>query len=135
MPTDRPQPWPRGQEARSPEGCASDIGRIIQHAADRGSMPIRRSLPGLTAHLLQAPAYCAQAHSIETDPCKDETNDVCLRFHHLEARHSTALNSAHIAIPVGSPVSALTDPDCAAWRRPRRPRSRILARSYSAITP
>ena len=52
--------------------------------------------------LLQAPAYCAQAHSIQTDPREDETNDVRLRFHHLETRHSAALSSAHVAIPEGS---------------------------------
>ncbi len=65
-------------------------------------MPICRSLPGLAAHLLQAPAYFAQTHSIQTDPRKDETNDVRLRFHHLETRHSAALSSADIAIAEGS---------------------------------
>jgi hypothetical protein len=35
-------------------------------------------LPGTAAHLLQAPAYCAQAHSIQTNPRKDQTNDVLL---------------------------------------------------------
>ena len=60
-------------------------------------------LPGLAAHLLQAPAYLAQAHSIQADPREDETNDVCLRLHHLETRHSAALSSAHVAIPEGSP--------------------------------
>jgi hypothetical protein len=53
--------------------------------------------------LLQAPARRAQAHSIQTDPRKDKTNDVRLRFHHLETRHSAALSSAHVAIPEGSP--------------------------------
>jgi len=94
MPTDRSQPWPRWQEARPPEGCASDVGRIIQHAANRGGMP-SRPLPGLAAHLLQAPAYCAQAHSFQTDPRKDETNDGRFRFHHLKTRQSAALSSTH----------------------------------------
>jgi len=98
MPTDRSQPRPRRQEACSSEGCASDIGRIVQHAADRGCMPICRALPGPTAHLLQTAAYCAQAQSIQTDPCKDASNDVRLRFHHLETRHSAALTPAHVAV-------------------------------------
>ena len=98
MPTDRSQPRPRRQEACSSEGCASDIGRIVQHAADRGCMPICRALRGPTAHLLQTAAYCAQAQSIQTDPCKDASNDVRLRFHHLETRHSAALTPAHVAV-------------------------------------
>ena len=61
------------------------------------------SLAGSDSHLLQTAAYCAQAQSIQTDPCKDASNDVCLRFHHLETRHSAALSSAHVAIPEGSP--------------------------------
>jgi hypothetical protein len=54
-------------------------------------------------HLLQASAYCAQAHSLQTDPRKDQTNDGRFRFHHLETRYSAALSSTHVAIPVGSP--------------------------------
>jgi hypothetical protein len=103
MPTDRPQPRPRGQEARSPEACASDIGWIIQHAADRRGMPKCRSLSGLAAHLLQAPAYCAQAHSIQADPREHEPNEVRLRFHQFETCHSAALDPTHVAISEGSP--------------------------------
>src|SRR5258708_27605963 len=98
MSPDRPQARPRRQEARSPEGCAPHIGWIIQHAADRGSIPIYRAPSGLAAHLMQAPAYFAQTQSIQTYPCEDETNDVRLPFHHFEARHAAALCPAQIAI-------------------------------------
>jgi hypothetical protein len=54
---------------------------------------------------------------------------------HLEASNSAALGPAYIAIPEGAPVSALTESERPAWRRPRLLRSNILARSYSAITP
>ena len=73
-------------------------------------MPICRPLPGPAAHLLQAPAYCAQAHSIETDPCKDAPNDVCLRFRRFETRHSAALTPAHVAIPEGGPCQCTNGP-------------------------
>jgi hypothetical protein len=110
MPTDWPQPRPRGQEACSPEGCASDIGRIIQHAADRGGVPTRCTSSGLTSRLAQASADLAQAHSIQTDRREDEPNDVRLLFDHLETRHSAALSSAHVAIPEGSPSQRTDGP-------------------------
>jgi hypothetical protein len=66
-------------------------------------MPKCRSLSGLTAHLLQAPAYCAQAHSIQADPREHEPNEVRLRFHQFETCHSAALDPTHVAISEGSP--------------------------------
>jgi hypothetical protein len=66
-------------------------------------MPKCRSLSGLAAHLLQAPAYCAQAHSIQADPREHETNEVRLRFHQFETCHSAALGPTHVTISEGSP--------------------------------
>src|SRR5580692_7684074 len=103
MSPDRPQARPRWQEACASEGCASDIGWIIQHAADCRSIPICRAPPGLTAHLMQAPAHFANAQSIQTDPGEDQTYNVRLIFHHFEARHAAALSSAHVTIAEGGP--------------------------------
>jgi hypothetical protein len=97
MSADRPQPRPWRQEAGPPEGGASDIGRIVEHAADRGSMPLRRSFPGPAPDLLQSPAHLPQTHAIQTDPRKDEANDVRFLLHHLEACHA-ALAPGHIAV-------------------------------------
>src|ERR1700676_4727394 len=102
MSPDRPQARPRRQEACSSEGCAPHIGWIIQHAGDRGSIQICRTAPGLTAHLMQAPAHFAHTQSIQTYPCEDKTYDVRLIFHHFEARHAAALSSAHVAVAEGS---------------------------------
>ncbi len=76
MSADRPQPRPRRQETGPPEGGASDIGRIVEHAADRGSIPMRRSFPGPTPHLPQSPAHLPQAHAIQADPCEDDYGGV-----------------------------------------------------------
>src|SRR6516225_8659327 len=102
MSPDRPEAGPGWQEARSSEGCAPHIGWVIQHAVDRGSIPICRAPPCLTAHLMQAPAHFAHTQSIQTYPGEDKTYDVRLIFHNFEARFAAALNSAHVTITEGS---------------------------------
>ena len=97
MSADRPQPRARRQEAGPPEGGAPDIGRIVEHAADRGSIPMRRSFPGPTPHLLQSPAHLPQTLAIQTNPREDQADDVRFRLHHLEAGHA-ALAPSHVAV-------------------------------------
>ena len=69
---------------RAPKGGASHVGRIVQHAADRGGMPMDRAPTGLTAHLMQTSADVPQAQAIHADPPKDETDDVGLIVDHVE---------------------------------------------------
>jgi len=99
---DGSQARPRRQKVGAPESGASHIGGIVQHAADRGRIPICRAAPGPTAHLLQPPTRLAQAQPILADPQEDETDHVRLIFHDFEARHPAALSAAHVAITEGS---------------------------------
>lgn len=59
------------------------------------------SCPRLAADLLEPPAHLPQAHAIQADPCEDQTNNVRLRLHHLEACHAATLVPAHIAVAEG----------------------------------
>ena len=44
------------------------MGGIVQHAADRGSIPICRAAPGPTAHMMQSSTHFARAQPIRADP-------------------------------------------------------------------
>lgn len=93
---------------------------------------MRGSCPRLAADLLELPAHLSQAHAIQADPCKDQTNNVRLGLHHLKACLAAALLPAHIAVAEGG---ARQSADGAGACRVAATTERILARSYSAITP
>jgi len=60
----------RAPESGLAEGLARPHRLGYPHAADRGSIPIGRTPPGPTAHLMQAPAHFAQAQPIQADHAK-----------------------------------------------------------------
>src|ERR1700712_1495612 len=96
----------------------SDIGRVNQHAAQGRGIPDGLAFSALNPGLLQPAAGLAQAEAVMADPAEHQPNDFGLVRNHLEACQPSALVLGHITVS-----------------HPRRLRSRILARSYSAITP
>ncbi|HUQ11044.1 MAG TPA: hypothetical protein VM146_12075 [Steroidobacteraceae bacterium] len=95
---DQVQPLSCRYNARPPEHGASNIGRIIEHAADRRDAPMSQTPRTSAAHALQTSAHLAHAKSIQTNPRKDATHDVGLFLDDLEAGQSATLIAADVAI-------------------------------------
>src|SRR5919197_1583269 len=98
MAADRAQPRASGQKARVAIDRAPDIGRVHQHAANRGSIPGTRATARRLVSLLQATADLAQAQPLQADPGEDQANDPRLLGNDLEVRSPAALVIGNAAV-------------------------------------
>src|SRR5215218_2830337 len=101
MAADRAQPRPGRQEARVAVDGSADVGRVGQHAADRGGVPPRRAPAGRAAGALQAPADLAQAQAFQADPGEHQPDGRRLLGDDLEPGHATTLVLGDVAVAEG----------------------------------
>jgi len=102
MPSDRAQARLGRQEMRAPEHGSSDIGRILEHAADGGRIPARQTSAGAAAGFGQPTTDLMQADPFQADPGEDLPHDPGFVFDHLEPCHPTADGPGDVAIAEGS---------------------------------
>ena len=87
---------------RFAKGCLAFVSRIVEHPANRGTVPDRFASSGLLLGCFQTTTNLSNGAPISSDPLKDLTDDTCLFPHNLKAGLSGPFLFGDIAIAVGS---------------------------------
>ncbi len=98
MSSEGPQPRASRQVVSATEDRTTDIGWIVEHAADRRRMPSTCALPCPATHSVQATAYLAQAYSLQSDPSENQPDNAGLLFDDFEASQPAAVVAANITV-------------------------------------
>ena len=93
------------------KGCFTLVGRVVKHAANRGTVPDGFASSGPFFGRFQTTTNLSNATAISSDPLKDLTNHSGLLPDHLKVGLSSSLLFADIAIAVRSPGEHADLPD------------------------
>src|SRR5712691_8907481 len=85
---------------RFAKGCLAFVSRIVEHPANRGTVPDRFASSSLLLVCFQTTTNLSNGAPISSDPLKDLTDDTCLFPHNLKACLSGPFLFGDITIPI-----------------------------------
>ena len=121
-------------DLRLVEAGRAFVRRVAQDRPHDRSLPASHPAPRGRPRLAQQPGDRSDAQTFHRVHVVHQPHD--LRFYGVDLVASRRIAGlANVAIAIRAPPRTETSPALARWRLPRRDRSRICARSYSAIMP
>ena len=84
------------------KGCLAFVSRIVEHPANRGTVPDRFAISSLLLRCFQTTTNLSNGAPISSDPLKDLADDTCLFPYNFKAGLSGPFLFRDIAIPIQS---------------------------------